>query len=395
MVTVLDMSTTLAIRTVSAALWRSGKYFDERCYFTRALMAFERKFFTFEAGAQLRKLVMGPQEMLKLRPTDADLAQEAPTQDSQSEEMAAPVGAEWLADLWGTPRTQRRPIAEAAGFTQRRQESAQQVVPGLWGPASSSRTQRGNAAQMQHPNSSNAKTAREKRSPAKVALDQITHERESLAYNFGRDEGNWCNGRVTQVKDGDIAIQFDGEDGVMHFTPDELMQTYDAKKQWRVGAMANELNSLMTPLAVCASASFFAAAVALRLAEEAEDRATVWKKGDLCEVPCQHYEGKLQLAIFDSADQDGIKVKLCINNNLTIVKPEEMKLTRKSKRQLSALGAERYQVPLPRGKLAKDEVWRCDESKCNSSRRRIKASLSQGNIAEEELDELKVRYCAE
>ena len=71
-----NMSATLVFRTVGAALYHTGRYFDPRCHFTRPIMAFDKQLYRFDEAKEIRNCVLTPVEMEALRPTEQDIAQE-------------------------------------------------------------------------------------------------------------------------------------------------------------------------------------------------------------------------------------------------------------------------------------------------------------------------------
>ena len=378
-----NVTPTLAIREVGGLIYRSGKYFDERCHFTRPLQAFGLGCHDYSSSKHLRAQPLTPQAMAALKPTGMDVAMAAETQDSQQEPIVAPAGFDqgMLEAMVAMPREpDRRKLGRESGIQGEREKSAESVVSGQSG-----RCPRASKEDLQHPMKKGGSSS------SKAALAEIWKVGAKVTINWHEQWGYWWQGLVLEAKSQILTVEFSDGD-VQHYKKQELLRQYKdhPTRYWRSGHVASDLNLPLPALRAAHIAAKDAAKFAMRVAEAALDRATEYGEGVLCEVPCECYKGDWVLAIVTHAGKQKTLVAVVKNGRThppTEANTHKIRRTRKSPRQLSQLSIPAHEFPAEMSPLKKNKIHVCEEPGCTALHR------SFSHLCADARRELMVRVC--
>ena len=349
-----EMSSTLAIRTIGATIFHTGKWFDPKCKFNRALMAWEHGMTDFEVSRSLRDMHITPAEQEGMKPVAEDVMAVGETQTEGHDYQLNGTHAEreLQRSMLSVSRSEGRPeFVQDSGIADRRSDLSRAGKPGMPSKRSKTKTQT-------NPNSKKCQDLRKKQ-PAQIALDRVLSGAK-FCVNWGPQDGNWCDGVVKTKDDKNLYVQFAGDDGgVVPFASADLLDDFEREQAaksliairkfhsstnvWRLDVKAKAMNRRMPRLAECARMAKTACEVAQIAFMAAVDISTVYKSGDVVEVPNDR-TGAWQVAVVvTSALVDNARFKrTTLVQLINAPKPVQcdtfvVRHTRKSKRELLSL----------------------------------------------------------
>ena len=357
---VAEMNWSLAIRTIGSVIYHAGKHFDPTCCFTRAIMAFELEMYDFKEAAQLRDIPVSHIEKAKLKPTAFDIVAEqetlTDTQEDNFDEDAIGADPAWVKEMLKMPVEQRQKMLNNLGINDVRKESAGTIVPG-----EQSRCRRADTEEPLHPNSLDRQQQRDARCEGEITLEHLINNSEKICMNFGKDDGYWADGELVEVAGGNLKFEFGAFTDGQELDRSEMIKEFAAGNNWRVGALAKDLNKSMHLVAESVKIALRAAAEANFLANAAENVATKFKAGDICQVPCPHIANTTQVAVVKHVEAARLEVILKRDEQLCVLEGRhQLQVCRLSATALGSLGFHKIQHPQRRTKkLAKAEMWAC------------------------------------